>query len=215
MPDKWEYPWFAAWDLAFHCVALAHVDPAFAKEQLRLITREWYMHANGQLPAYEWDFGDVNPPVHALAALRVFQIDGSRDVEWLQRIFHKMLLGFTWWANAKDPEGDNLFGGGFLGLDNIGPFDRSSPLPDGHVLEQADGTGWMAFYCLGDARDRARAGGPRPGLRGRRGEVLRALHPHPAGHQRDGPLGRGRRLLLRPDPPRVRRLRAGRCGPAP
>ena len=149
MPDKWEYPWFAAWDLAFHCVALAHVDPAFAKEQLRLITREWYMHANGQLPAYEWDFGDVNPPVHALAALRVFQIDGSRDVEWLQRIFHKMLLGFTWWANTKDPEGDNLFGGGFLGLDNIGPFDRSSPLPDGHVLEQADGTGWMAFYCLG------------------------------------------------------------------
>jgi len=149
MPDKWEYPWYAAWDLAFHCVTLAHVDPAFAKAQLRLVTREWYMHPNGQLPAYEWDFGDVNPPVHALAALRVFQIDGARDVDWLQRVFHKMLLSFTWWANTKDPEGDNLFGGGFLGLDNIGPFDRSTPLPPGLRLEQADGTGWMAFYCLG------------------------------------------------------------------
>jgi len=148
MPDKWEYPWFAAWDLAFHCSTLAHVDPAFAKDQLRLITREWYMHPNGQLPAYEWNFGDVNPPVHALAALRVFDIDGRRDYEWLERIFHKMLLGFTWWANAKDPEGDNLFGGGFLGMDNVGPFDRSSPLPDGLILEQSDGTAWMALYCL-------------------------------------------------------------------
>jgi mannosylglycerate hydrolase MGH1-like protein len=148
MPDKWEYPWYAAWDLAFHCVTLAHVDPAFAKEQLRLVTREWYMHPNGQLPAYEWNFGDVNPPVHALAALRVFVIDGGADYQWLARIFHKMLLGFTWWANAKDPEGDNLFGGGFLGMDNVGPFDRSSPLPDGLRLEQADGTGWMGLYCL-------------------------------------------------------------------
>ncbi len=148
MPDKWEYPWYAAWDLSFHCVTLARVDPEFAKEQLRLITREWYMHANGQLPAYEWDFGDVNPPVHAQAALQVFRADGSRDVEWLKRIFHKMLLGFTWWANTKDIGGDNLFGGGFLGLDNIGPFDRSKPLADGHVLEQADGTGWMGLYCL-------------------------------------------------------------------
>jgi hypothetical protein len=148
MPDKWEYPWYAAWDLAFHCVTLAHVDPAFAKEQLRLVTREWYMHPNGQLPAYEWNFGDVNPPVHALAALRVFVIDGGTDFEWLARIFHKMLLGFTWWANAKDPEGDNLFGGGFLGMDNVGPFDRSSPMPDGLRLEQADGTGWMGLYCL-------------------------------------------------------------------
>ncbi len=148
MPDKWEYPWFAAWDLAFHCIALAHVDPGFAKEQLRLITREWYMHPNGQLPAYEWNFGDVNPPVHALAALSVFELDGGRDREWLGRVFHKLLLGFTWWANVKDPEGDLLFGGGFLGMDNVGPFDRSAPLPDGLVLEQADGTGWMALYCL-------------------------------------------------------------------
>ena len=115
MPDKWEYPWYAAWDLAFHCVTLAHVDPEFAKEQLRLITREWYMNPNGQLPAYEWDFGDVNPPVHALAALAVFRLDGERDRTWLVRIFHKLLLGFTWWANVKDPQGDHLFGGGFPG----------------------------------------------------------------------------------------------------
>jgi hypothetical protein len=148
MPDKWEYPWYAAWDLAFHCVTLAHVDPEFAKEQLRLITREWYMHPNGQLPAYEWNFGDVNPPVHALAALAVFELDGGRDRPWLERVFHKLLLGFTWWANVKDPEGDHLFGGGFLGMDNVGPFDRSAPLPGGLVLEQADGTGWMALYCL-------------------------------------------------------------------
>jgi hypothetical protein len=148
MPDKWEYPWFAAWDLAFHCIALAHVDPGFAKEQLRLITREWYMHPNGQLPAYEWNFGDVNPPVHAIAALAVFELDGARDVDWLERVFHKMLLGFTWWANVKDPDGNLLFGGGFLGMDNVGPFDRSAPLPPGLALEQADGTGWMAMYCL-------------------------------------------------------------------
>jgi Glycosyl hydrolase family 63 C-terminal domain len=148
MPDKWEYPWYAAWDLAFHCVTLSHVDPEFAKQQLRLITREWYMNPNGQLPAYEWNFGDVNPPVHALAALAVFQLDGGRDREWLERLFHKLLLGFTWWANVKDPRGDHLFGGGFLGMDNVGPFDRSAPLPDDLVLEQADGTGWMALYCL-------------------------------------------------------------------
>jgi hypothetical protein len=148
MPDKWEYPWYAAWDLAFHCVTLAHVDPAFAKEQLRLITREWYMHPNGQLPAYEWNFGDVNPPVHAVAALAVYELDGASDRTWLERVFHKLLLGFTWWANVKDPEGDHIFGGGFLGMDNVGPFDRSAPLPDGLVLEQADGTGWMALYCL-------------------------------------------------------------------
>ena len=148
MPDKWEYPWFAAWDLAFHTITLSHVDPEFAKEQLRLITREWYMHPNGQLPAYEWNFGDVNPPVHALAALAVFHNDGGDDRDWLARVFHKLLLGFTWWANVKDPQGDQLFGGGFLGMDNVGPFDRSAPLPDGLVLEQADGTGWMALYCL-------------------------------------------------------------------
>jgi hypothetical protein len=112
MPDKWEYPWYAAWDVAFHCVTLAHVDPEFPKEQLRLITRLWYMSPNGQMPAYEWNFGDVNPPVHAVAALAVYRLDGSRDRDWLERIFHKLLLGFTWSANVKDPEGDQLFGGG-------------------------------------------------------------------------------------------------------
>jgi hypothetical protein len=148
MPDKWEYPWYAAWDLSFHTIALAHVAPEFAKQQLRLITREWYMHPAGKLPAYEWNFDDVNPPVHAIAALAVFELDGGTDREWLVRIFHKLLLNFTWWANVKDPEGNNLFGGGFLGMDNVGPFDRSAPLPDGLTLEQADGTGWMALYCL-------------------------------------------------------------------
>jgi hypothetical protein len=148
MPDKWEYPWYASWDLAFHCVTQSHVDPEFAKAQLRLITREWYMSPNGQLPAYEWNFSDVNPPVHARAALTVFEIDGARDRDWLERIFHKLLLGFTWWANVKDPRGEHLFGGGFLGMDNVGPFDRSAPLPEGLALEQADGTGWMVLYCL-------------------------------------------------------------------
>ncbi len=148
MPDKWEYPWYAAWDLAFHCVPLAHVDPGFAKEQLLLLCREWYMHPNGQLPAYEWAFGDVNPPVHAWAALRVFEIDGSTDFEFLERIMHKLLLNFTWWVNRKDSQGNNVFEGGFLGLDNIGPIDRSAGLPMGVRLEQADGTAWMAMYCL-------------------------------------------------------------------
>jgi len=146
MPDKWEYPWYAAWDLAFHCVALAHVDPEFAKSQLILLCREWYMHPNGQLPAYEWAFGDVNPPVHAWAALRVFEIDGSQDIDFLERVYHKLLLNFTWWVNRKDSEGDNVFEGGFLGLDNIGPFDRSA-LPVPGQLEQSDGTSWMAMYC--------------------------------------------------------------------
>ncbi|HST24511.1 MAG TPA: hypothetical protein VLJ76_00820 [Gaiellaceae bacterium] len=146
MPDKWEYPWYAAWDLGFHCLALAHVDPEFAKSQLILLCREWYMHPNGQLPAYEWAFGDVNPPVHAWAALRVFEIDGAQDVEFLERVFHKLLLNFTWWVNRKDAEGDNVFEGGFLGLDNIGPFDRSA-LPVSGYLEQSDGTSWMAMYC--------------------------------------------------------------------
>jgi hypothetical protein len=146
MPDKWEYPWYAAWDLAFHCVALAHVDPEFAKSQLILLCREWYMHPNGQLPAYEWAFGDVNPPVHAWAALRVYEIAGDEDFDFLERIFHKLLLNFTWWVNRKDSEGNNLFEGGFLGLDNIGPFDRSA-LPVSGRLEQSDGTAWMAMYC--------------------------------------------------------------------
>jgi mannosylglycerate hydrolase MGH1-like protein len=146
MPDKWEYPWYAAWDLAFHCLTLARIDPEFAKHQLLLLCREWYMHPNGQLPAYEWAFGDVNPPVHAWAALRVFEIDGSHDYDFLGRVFHKLLLNFTWWVNRKDREGNNVFAGGFLGLDNIGLFDRSSLPVSGH-LEQSDGTAWMAMYC--------------------------------------------------------------------
>jgi hypothetical protein len=152
MPDKWEYPWYAAWDLAFHCIPLALVDPDFAKEQLTLMLREWYMHPNGQLPAYEWALGDVNPPVHAWAAWRVYKIDKKRtgrgDREFLKRIFHKLLLNFTWWVNRKDAEGMNIFQGGFLGLDNIGVFDRSAPLPTGGYLEQSDGTSWMAMYTL-------------------------------------------------------------------
>ena len=145
MPDPWEYPWFAAWDLAFHAVPWAHLDPAFAKYQLVVLLREWFLHPNGALPAYEWNFDDVNPPVHALAALRVFVIDGGRDVEFLERVFQKLLLNFTWWLNRQDPDGNNLFGGGFLGLDNISPVDRSH-LPPGTQLEQADGTAWMAYY---------------------------------------------------------------------
>jgi hypothetical protein len=147
MPDKWEYPWFAAWDLAFHCVALAHVDPAFAKYQLILLCREWFQHPNGALPAYEWDFGDVNPPVQAWAAVEVFAIDGARDIDFISRVFDKLLVNFTWWVNREDAEGNNLFEGGFLGLDNIGPIDRSH-LPVGGVLEQSDATGWMGFYAI-------------------------------------------------------------------
>ena len=152
MPDKWEYPWYASWDLAFHCVALALIDADFAKEQLALIVREWYMHPNGQLPAYEWALGDVNPPVHAWAAWRVYEIEkkrrGTGDRTFLERIFHKLLLNFTWWVNRKDADGRNVFEGGFLGLDNIGVFDRNAPLPTSGHIEQADGTGWMAMYCL-------------------------------------------------------------------
>ena len=152
MPDKWEYPWYAAWDLAFHTIPIALVDPDFAKEQLILLLREWYMHPNGQLPAYEWAFGDVNPPVHAWAAFRVYKIErrlrGVADRGFLEKVFHKLLLNFTWWVNRKDPEGMNIFEGGFLGLDNIGLFDRSAPLPTGGHLEQSDGTSWMGMYCL-------------------------------------------------------------------
>jgi hypothetical protein len=152
MPDKWEYPWYAAWDLAFHCVPLALIDSDFAKEQLILMLREWYMHPNGQLPAYEWALGDVNPPVHAWAAWRVYKIEEKRrgrgDRKFLERVFHKLLLNFTWWVNRKDAEGMNIFQGGFLGLDNIGVFDRSAPLPTGGHIEQSDGTSWMAMYTL-------------------------------------------------------------------
>jgi hypothetical protein len=152
MPDKWEYPWYAAWDLAFHCIPLSLVDPDFAKEQLILMLREWYMHPNGQIPAYEWAFGDVNPPVHAWAAWRVYRIEekrkGKGDRNFLERVFHKLMLNFTWWVNRKDAEGNNIFEGGFLGLDNIGVFDRNTQLPDGSFIEQSDGTSWMAMYTL-------------------------------------------------------------------
>ncbi|MCB0919365.1 MAG: glucosidase [Actinobacteria bacterium] len=147
MPDAWEYPWFAAWDLAFHTVVFAHIDPTFAKYQLLLMLREWYQHPNGAIPAYEWNFDDRNPPVHAWAAIRVFEIDGAWDFEFLERVFHKLLINFTWWVNRVDRKGNNVFEGGFLGLDNIGPIDRSN-VPHGARLEQADGTSWMAFYCL-------------------------------------------------------------------
>jgi hypothetical protein len=162
MPDKWEYPWYAAWDLAFHTIPLAMIDPDFAKNQLLLLTKEWYMHPNGQLPAYEWAFGDVNPPVHAWAAWRVYQIDKAHrrgvvasattsepgDIDFLERVFHKLLLNFTWWVNRKDVQGRNIFQGGFLGLDNIGCFDRSAKLPTGGYISQCDGTAWMAMYSL-------------------------------------------------------------------
>ena len=183
MPDKWEYPWFAAWDLAFHMIPFARIDPHFAKEQLLLLLREWYMHPNGQIPAYEFAFGDVNPPVHAWACWRVYKMTGAkgkRDRLFLERAFQKLLLNFTWWVNRKDPEGRNLFAGGFLGLDNIGVFDRSRPLPTGGHLEQADGTAWMAFYCNTMLSHGAGARERRPGVRGPRLQVLRALHRHRA-----------------------------------
>ncbi|MEL6347402.1 MAG: glucosidase, partial [Myxococcota bacterium] len=152
MPDKWEYPWYAAWDLAFHCVAMAPADLAFAKQQMTLMLSERYLHPNGQIPAYEWEFGDVNPPVHAWATLYLYNVEksarGRGDIDFLARSFPKLLLNFTWWVNRTDPRGANVFAGGFLGLDNIGVFDRSAPLPTGGFLEQADGTAWMALYCL-------------------------------------------------------------------
>ena len=151
MPDKWEYPWYAAWDLAFHVLALTLVDPDFGKQQLKLMLRERYMHPNGQIPAYEWNFGDVNPPVHAWSTIFTYRLEkaqqGEGDKEWLKSCFQKLLLNFTWWVNRKDRSGRNVFEGGFLGLDNIGVFDRSAPLPTGGYLEQADGTAWMALFC--------------------------------------------------------------------
>lgn len=152
MPDKWEFPWYASWDLSFHTISLGLIDPDFAKRQLILMTREWYMHPNGQLPSYEWNFGDVNPPVHAWAAWRLYKIEakmtGKADREFLESIYHKLLLNFTWWVNKKDIEGNNIFQGGFLGMDNISLFDRSSPVPIGGYIDQADGTAWMSFYCI-------------------------------------------------------------------
>ena len=153
MPDTWEYPWYAVWDLAFHCITLAMVDPEFAKKQLLLMTRVWYMHPNGQIPAYEWAFDDVNPPVHAWAVWEVYKTErdangGNGDLDFLERSLHKLILNFTWWVNRKDADENNIFQGGFLGLDNIGVFDRSAPLPTGGHIDQADGTSWMAMYCL-------------------------------------------------------------------
>src|SRR6185503_4898964 len=152
MPDKWEYPWYAAWDLAFHCIPMAILDPGFAKHQLLLIMREWYMKPDGQLPAYEWHFSDVNPPVQAWAALQVYRIEksmtGKEDIAFLKKIFHKLIINFTWWINRKDASGNNIFQGGFLGLDNIEVFNRSIEMPGEHRLEQADGTGWMGMYAL-------------------------------------------------------------------
>jgi hypothetical protein len=151
MPDKWEYPWYAAWDLAFHAITFAMVDPDFAKQQLELMLNDNYLHPNGQIPAYEWNFGDVNPPVHSWAVHLVYETrkaaEGRGDLTFLEEQFQKLALNFTWWVNRKDPRGTNIFSGGFLGLDNIGVFDRSAPLPTGGHLEQADGTAWMAFYC--------------------------------------------------------------------
>ena len=199
MPDKWEYPWFAAWDLAFHCVTLAHVDPAFAKYQLVLVCREWFQAPNGALPAYEWDFGDVNPPVQAWAALEVFAIDGGQDLDFLSRIFDKLLVNFTWWVNREDASGANLFEGGFLGLDNIGPLDRSH-LPVGGTLQQSDATGWMAFYALDDGHHRrapdtatGRRPDDRPGP-----QVPRALRRHHARPWRRKACGTRWMAWLRP-----------------
>ena len=178
MPDKWEYPWFAAWDLAFHCVALAHVDPAFAKYQLILICREWFQHPNGALPAYEWSFDDVNPPVQAWAALEVFAIDGGDDVDFLRRVFDKLLVNFTWWVNREDADGSNLFEGGFLGLDNIGPIDRDH-LPVAGTLEQSDATAWMALYSLHMATMASVLRAARPADAGPDAQVPRALRADP------------------------------------
>ena len=179
MPDKWEYPWFAAWDLAFHAIPLALVDIGFAKQQIDLLLRRLYQHPNGQLPAYEWNFTDVNPPVHAWATYFVYQLEkgrtGEGDLAWLETAFQKLVKNFTWWVNRKDPDGRNVFQGGFLGLDNIGVFDRSAPLPTGGHLDQADGTAWMALYARSCSRSRSSCPARRPGLPGAGRDLLRAL----------------------------------------
>ena len=213
MPDKWEYPWYAAWDLAFHCVTLAHVDPEFAKEQLRLITREWYMNPNGQLPAYEWDFGDVNPPVHALAALAVFRLDGGRDRTGWCRCSTSCCWASPGGPMSRTRQGDHLFGGGFLGN---GQHRAVRPLQaTGRRTRARAGRRHRMDGALlpGHARDRDRAGRRGPRLRGRRGQVLRALRVDRRGDQRQGPVGRGGRLLLRPGPPARRRRRVADAGP--
>ena len=217
MPDKWEYPWYAAWDLAFHTLALSLVDFDFAKEQLLLMLRSLYCHPNGQIPAYEWNFSDVNPPVHAWATLYLYKMErdaGPGDLRFLERSFQELMLNFNWWVNRKDPQGRNVFEGGFLGLDNIGVFDRSAPLPTGGSLEQADGTAWMAFYCQNMLEMALDPGRARPDVRGARLQVPPALH---VDRLRDGPrrraprrdVGRGGRVLLR------RAAAARRPGDAP
>ena len=193
MPDKWEYPWFAAWDLAFHTIPFAMIDPDFAKHQLSLLLREWYQSPNGQLPAYEWEFSDVNPPVHPWACWRVFKIDwkltGKPDHEFLESAFHKLLMNFTWWVNRKDSQGNNIFEGGFLGLDNIGVFDRSKPLPTGGFIEQADGTAWMGMFCLIMLRIAIELTPHDRVLRRYRQQVLRTFSVH---RERDESAGRRR-----------------------
>ena len=195
MPDKWEYPWYAAWDLAFHCVPLALVDSDFAKEQLVLLLREWYMHPNGQLPAYEWAFGDVNPPVHAWAAWRVYKIDkkqrGKGDREFLERVFHKLLLNFTWWVNRKDAEGMNIFQGGFLGLDNIGVFDRSAAASDRRTYRAVRRHQLDGDVLAEPAGHRARTGEAGSGLRRRRQQVLGTLPLHRPRHESSWADGMG------------------------
>ena len=179
MPDKWEYPWYAAWDLAFHVIALTLVDPDFGKQQLKLMLRERYMHPNGQIPAYEWNFGDVNPPVHAWSTIFTYRLEkaetGKGDTDWLKSSFQKLLLNFTWWVNRKDRSGRNVFEGGFLGLDNIGVFDRSAPLPTGGYLEQADGTAWMCLFCQNMLEIATESGDDRSRLRRHGGQVRRAF----------------------------------------
>ena len=195
MPDKWEYPWFAAWDLAFHMIPMARIDAPFAKAQLELLLREWYMHPNGQIPAYEWNFRDVNPPVHAWACWRVYKISaepGERDMHFLERCFQKLLLNFTWWVNRKDVQGRHVFSGGFLGLDNIGLFDRSKPLPSGPIARPGRWHGVDGLLLRHHALHGAGARAGESGLRGYRLEVLRAFR---ADHRRDecggrrGPVG--------------------------
>ena len=204
MPDCWEYPWFAAWDLAFHMIPFAKVDPDFAKGQLNLLLREWYMNPNGQIPAYEWNFSDVNPPVHAWACWRVYKMTGprgGRDRLFLARVFQKLLMNFTWWVNRKDPNGRHLFSGGFLGLDNIGVFDRSKPLPTGGTLEQADGTAWMAFYCgtmLSMALELAEGDPSYEDIASKFFEHFVSIADAMNTFGGTGPPERGRRLLLRP-----------------
>ena len=205
MPDKWEYPWYAAWDLAFHTLALAMVDFDFAKDQLLLMLRSLYFHPNGQIPAYEWNFSDVNPPVHAWATLYLYKMErvlGRADIRFLERSFQALMLNFNWWVNRKDPSGRNLFAGGFLGLDNIGVFDRSAQLPTGGSLEQADGTAWMAFYCQCMLEMALILSRVRRDVRGSRVQVRPAFHVDrvcDGSHRRLSRrnVGRAGRLLLR------------------